>query len=599
MMKEYTVIEGVYVLKEKIAEGGMAVVFRADVDLNRFDYTKLYAYTQVKGDTHSERVRKADAFAAALAEKPLDVSTVRALLESHGIPVPGPVAAVKVSKGEMSEKRFEAEWRNLICLNHDNVVKVYGGGIYMNRLYYAMELIEGIVPPDTIRKGCPFRDRITALICGANGLAYLHEQGIIHRDVKPDNLVSFRDADGVLNAKVTDLGLAKSDDRSMDLTATGQIMGTPYYMAPEQIESSRDVDYRADIYSLGASLYDLLIGVPPFHDKTSMYEIIASVSRGETPIPPQDHLPWLPDVLSSIIKCAMDRDPAGRYQDIRDMAEDLETYLREESPELLKTVIAEGEMEDISRKSEALKKTGKYIFERIASGVSRNGKASIVSQDPENIQEEQKIEKESPEEPVDHVSQAVLPGKRTGRKAIWIILGIIVILVAINAAYNLSMKFIKDREQQTGNPDASSSVEETDNSAKKAGDSVKEATDSVEEDGDKEIIKQKDHEEAEYITSVKYILNGSAKARWISFKKLYGKQYMNLTSIQKYSRALSEVQYSFDTPSLSLKFELSPEGAEDTGKRGNMIRMPDGTERVYVRLTYKDGTKSDVMEFTP
>ena len=453
-MKEHTVIEGVYTLREKIAEGGMAVVFTADVNLNRFDYTKLYAYTQVQAEIHTERVKKAEAFAGALAEKPLDVPTVRAHLESHGIPMPGSEVAVKVSEGDIAQERFEAEWRNLICLNHDNVIEVYGGGTYMQRLYYSMELIRGIIPPKKIRKEFPFRDRISVIIGGANGLAYLHRQGIVHRDVKPDNIVTYRDADGSVRAKVTDLGLAKSIDQSMDLTATGQIMGTPYYMAPEQIESSRDADCRADIYSLGASLYDLLIGVPPYHNKTSMYEIIASVSRGETPIDPQKHLPRLPDALSSIIRCAMARDPGHRYQNMSDMAEDLETYVLQESPDVLKTIISEGNKQDIGLKSRALKGKGEYIFERIAA---LSGKPSETSPVSEGLPEPARIIGNGAEDPAQDIcgtvpehapapETAAPAEKKKSRKILWIAVTIILIIIAADAAYVLYKHANKEKQ---------------------------------------------------------------------------------------------------------------------------------------------------------
>jgi len=158
-----TVIEGVYALRERVGSGGFAEVRRADVDLERFDYTTLYAYTQVQGNTHIERRRRAEEFSRRLAEQDLDVATIRAILAAAGIPVPGDVVAVKIAtlklKGDLD--RFEAEWKNLICLNHENVVKVYGGGTYQGLHYYAMEYIEAIVSP---------REKLEIILQSARGL---------------------------------------------------------------------------------------------------------------------------------------------------------------------------------------------------------------------------------------------------------------------------------------------------------------------------------------------------------------------------------------------------------------------------------------------
>lgn len=363
-MAEATLIEDVYTLGEKIGEGGMAAVYRAEVDLDRFDYTLLYAYTQVKGETHHERRMAAQEFREKLSAAALDIDTVRAMLGAHNIPLPTQQVAVKIAKGDMDIGRFEAEWQNLICLGHDHVVKVFGGGTWEGRPYYAMELLENIVAPEKIATEFSFQQKLEILSQAGRGLAYLHKNGIVHRDVKPDNMVTVELEPGRYATKVADLGIAKNVEESMGLTATGAVMGTPYYMAPEQIKSSKDVDHRADIYSLGASLYRLVTGAPPYHDKTTLFEIFESVRIGQPPIAPKEHNPSLPDPVVEMIQCAMANDPENRYKSMDELVSDLETYVREESSELLATInpaLINGDATTANRQS------GMYNFERILS----------------------------------------------------------------------------------------------------------------------------------------------------------------------------------------------------------------------------------------
>ena len=334
-MDEHTVIEGVYTLREKIAEGGMAVIYRAEVNLEAFDYTRLYAYTQVQGPTHAERQQQAARLSDTLSGEALDRNTVRAILKAHNIPLPPEVVVVKAAKSNMDPTRFEAEWQNLLCLSHPNVIQVYGGGAWMNRYYYAMEYLPGLVAIEELATELPLEEKLKILVQAGKGLGFLHDNGIVHRDVKPDNFLTCRTNDGQYLTKITDLGIAKTMDGSPGITQTSQFMGTPYYMAPEQVRSARDVDSRADVYSLGASIYDMVLGVPPFHDKTTLFEIVACISRGELPIPPKQHNPALPDVLTSIIQCAMSPDRDQRYPHMNDLVADLEVYLQMANPSLL------------------------------------------------------------------------------------------------------------------------------------------------------------------------------------------------------------------------------------------------------------------------
>jgi len=355
-----TIIDGVYVLTRKLGQGGMAAVYLAEVDLLRFDYTSLYAYTQVQGDSHLERRRKAEELAGRLSGQTLDPGTVRSLLVAQGIPVPGAQVALKVAIGEADTARFEVEWKSLLCLNHPNVIQVYGGGKHLGRPYYAMELLNGIVPPKRVKAEFTIAQKLQVIIQAARGLAYLHANGIVHRDVKPDNAVVCETLPGEFVTKIADLGIAKEVEAA-GMTLTQTAMGTPNYMSPEQFASSKHVDQRADIYSLGATLYELVAGVKPYHDKTTVFELLQAISLHTLPLPVTQHNPELPEPVAGIVECAMAWDAACRYQKMEELIKDIERYLADEHAAVTRAVTFSA-----GSKAKSVARIGKdkYAFER-------------------------------------------------------------------------------------------------------------------------------------------------------------------------------------------------------------------------------------------
>lgn len=330
-MAETIVIDGVYTLRRKVGSGGMGDVYLAQVDLEKFDYSTLFAYTQVPAENHTERRKKAETLATHLREKKLDPATMSTLLTAQGIPTPSKVVAVKLTRSAAGQDRFEAEWKNLLCLSHKNIIAVYGGGVYDQRPYYAMEYLKDIVPPSEISRKFTIRQKLELLVQAGRGLQFLHDNGIVHRDVKPANIVTCETEDGAFITKITDLGLAKNLQDNLGLTHADMILGSPAYMAPEQIESSSEVDHRADVYSLGATMYELLTGTMPYNDKDQAYQVIIAVSTNVPPKPPNEIVEGLPQPITQIIQTAMEFDRNDRYQSVDDMVDDIKTYLAQES----------------------------------------------------------------------------------------------------------------------------------------------------------------------------------------------------------------------------------------------------------------------------
>jgi eukaryotic-like serine/threonine-protein kinase len=220
------------------------------------------------------------------------------------------------------EARFRQEAKAAGGLNHPNLVTIYDVGREGDMAYMAMELLEGVELRDMMKSGgleLPFVLDILAQV--ADGLAFAHERGVVHRDVKPGNIMIV----GGRRAKVMDFGVARV--RASDIsTQAGAVLGSPKYMSPEQVTGAR-VDGRSDVFSLGVILYELAAGSPPF-SAPDVQQYMLQIA-GATPAPPSALNPGLPPMVDLIVSRALEKDPAHRYQSAADFAADLRACLEQ------------------------------------------------------------------------------------------------------------------------------------------------------------------------------------------------------------------------------------------------------------------------------
>ena len=238
--------------------------------------------------------------------------------------------AVKVIKNELVTSdeivaRFQREARAASNLHHPNIVSIYDlGQTSDGRLYIAMEFIDGPSLRQVIRQNGPLTpgQSIDMLRQVASALSSAHRKQIVHRDLKSDNLM-LASEDGRKVVKLVDFGIAKTFDDSTQLTAAGFMLGTPRYMSPEQA-AGKPVDHRADLYSLGVILYEMLTGDVPFGDAalTSMLVRLAT----EVPPPPSSRCPdgRVPPALDAVAMRCLEKDPDERFQSADEFAAALE-----------------------------------------------------------------------------------------------------------------------------------------------------------------------------------------------------------------------------------------------------------------------------------
>jgi serine/threonine protein kinase/WD40 repeat protein len=275
--------------------------------------------------------------------------------------------ALKIIKLGMDTKqvvaRFEAERQALALMDHPNIARVLdGGATETGRPYFVMELVQGVPITefcDKNRLSAEQRLRLFVPVCQA--IQSAHQKGIIHRDLKPTNILVTLNPDGSGFPKVIDFGVAKATSQKLTektlFTAHGMMVGTPAYMSPEQAEMSHlDVDTRADIYSLGALLYELLTGTPPFPEqrlRSAGYNEMQRIILEEQPVKPSTRLSTLqgeqrsivarnrsaseatlgrgfPSDLDWIVMKCLEKDRARRYETANGLAHDIERHLRDE-----------------------------------------------------------------------------------------------------------------------------------------------------------------------------------------------------------------------------------------------------------------------------
>jgi tetratricopeptide (TPR) repeat protein len=240
---------------------------------------------------------------------------------------PGRIVAIKMIRagdGATPEEivRFGVEAETVARLQHSNIVQIYEVGLHEQRPYFALEYVPGGNLADHIA-GRPQSPRSAAAMCEAlaRAIQHAHEQGIIHRDLKPANVLLT--ADGT--PKVADFGMARLLHADLRLTRTGTVAGTPAYMAPEQAPPGKVVvGPAADVYALGAILYELLAGRPPFVGETAL-DVLRQVSECE-PVPPSRLVPSVSRDLETVCLKCVQKDPRQRYATAGSLAEDLQRF---------------------------------------------------------------------------------------------------------------------------------------------------------------------------------------------------------------------------------------------------------------------------------
>src|SRR5262245_41266497 len=246
--------------------------------------------------------------------------------------------AIKILHSNVAENvdavaRFEREAQAAGRIGSDHIVEVIDlGNLPEGDRFMVMEYLDG----ESLSQRIQSRGRLTpqdaaqVMIQLLEGLGAAHGAGIIHRDLKPDNVYLIRSRRGQADfVKILDFGISKfnklNKDSGMSMTRTGAVMGTPYYMSPEQAKGSKEMDHRSDLYSAGVILYEAITGQVPFNAET-FNELIFKIVL-EAPPPPQQLVPGLDPAFSSIMQKAMARDPNDRFQSAQDFAAALHAWV--------------------------------------------------------------------------------------------------------------------------------------------------------------------------------------------------------------------------------------------------------------------------------
>jgi serine/threonine protein kinase len=244
--------------------------------------------------------------------------------EANGIPVALKVLPKHLTHDTAFVERFKREVRATGSLSHPNIINIYDAGIENGVFYLAMEFVDG----ETLNQRLRREGRLTealGLHIGrevAKGLEHAHSRGILHRDVKPENIMLAKSG----GVKLADLGLAKFNEDSQRITAEGIAVGTPHYISPEQARALKETDHRTDLYSLGATLFHVLTGRLPYEGDNGA-EVMKRHVFEPTPDPRTVKPDMTPAVAEMLLKL-MAKNPAQRFQTAAELAQYIDAMLK-------------------------------------------------------------------------------------------------------------------------------------------------------------------------------------------------------------------------------------------------------------------------------
>jgi serine/threonine protein kinase len=241
-------------------------------------------------------------------------------------PTLGRYIALKILRHEEPEtlKRFLREARAQAKVEHPHICKIYESGEWSGHPYIAMQYIDG-KNLKALDLQLTLEEKLGIIKEVALGLQAAHRKGLIHRDVKPTNIMVTHTEEGNWKPFIMDFGIAREQEAS-GLTSTGMVVGTPFYMSPEHAKGKvADLDRRSDIYSLGITLYELLTGIVPFQGDTPVEVLIKVIDKDPPPIRKVN--PRVPVDIETIVMKCLEKDPNRRYGSAKDLAEDIQRYL--------------------------------------------------------------------------------------------------------------------------------------------------------------------------------------------------------------------------------------------------------------------------------
>ncbi len=251
-----------------------------------------------------------------------------------------------MSNNQQFIERFYAEGRAAAQLNHPNIVQAYDVGKAGEYHYFVMEFVDGRTVYDDIVKNRRYSEdeAIDIVVQMAEALEHAHNKGLIHRDVKPKNIMMTKG--GV--AKLADMGLARAiSDKEAAEAEQGKAFGTPYYISPEQIRGEREIGPTADIYSLGATLYHMVTGNVPFDGKNPS-AVMHKHLKAEL-VPPDHVNPKLSAGISEVIEMMMAKDSRKRYRTCKDVLLDLRAVRKKEPPPIAHRDVGQADLVTLAR----------------------------------------------------------------------------------------------------------------------------------------------------------------------------------------------------------------------------------------------------------
>ena len=269
------------------------------------------------------------------------------------------IVAVKILLDALAQnkefiKRFDREAKIAAKLSHNNIVNAIDAGEVNGYHYFVMEYVEGQNIKDELDKNKVFEEKnaIEIVMAVAEALKHAHQRGLIHRDIKPENVILTKDG----GVKLADLGLARlTADEKWAMSEAGMAIGTPYYISPEQVRGQVDVDIRADIYSLGATLYHMVTGCVPYGGDTPSEVMRKHVDKNMYFTPPDHINTKLSAGVGMVVETMMAKNRENRYRNPDDLILDLKCLLQGESPMIAAqkpdtlAVLAEGDTEQLEQ----------------------------------------------------------------------------------------------------------------------------------------------------------------------------------------------------------------------------------------------------------